>query len=100
MSFIYKITNIVNGKVYIGKTNRTIEERFKEHCQKSTINSYEKRPLYSAMKKYGIENFIIEQIEECSLSVVDEREKYWIEYFGSFKYGYNATKGRRWKVLY
>lgn len=91
MSYIYKITNIINGKIYIGKTNRTIEERFKEHCQ--SIYREEKRPLYSAMKKYGIENFIIEEIEECPINIVDEREKYWIEYFNSFKYGYNATIG-------
>lgn len=45
------------------------------------------------MKKYGAENFTIEQVEECSLKEVDEREKYWIEFYGSFKYGYNATLG-------
>lgn len=53
----------------------------------------EKRPLYSAMNKYGIENFKIEQIEECSDNIVDEREVYWIEYYQTFKQGYNATKG-------
>ena len=45
------------------------------------------------MNKYGIEHFSIEQIEECPPDVVNEREKYWIEYYGSFKYGYNATLG-------
>ena len=91
MSYIYKITNIKNNKIYIGKTNRTIEERFKEYCQDYKKRDYEKRPLYSAMKKYGIENFSIELVEETDNP--EEREKYWIEYFGSFKNGYNATLG-------
>lgn len=43
------------------------------------------------MKKYGIENFSIETLEETEEP--EEREKYWIEYFGSFKNGYNATIG-------
>ena len=49
------------------------------------------RPLYKAMKKYGIENFSVETLEETEEP--EEREKYWIEYFGSFKNGYNATIG-------
>lgn len=53
----------------------------------------EKRPLYNAMNKYGIEHFLIEEIEECDYNVVNDREKYWIEYYSSFKYGYNATPG-------
>lgn len=91
MAYIYKITNDINGKIYIGKTNRSIQERFKEHCKDCTRRNYEKRPLYAAMRKYGVEHFHIEQIEETT--VPEEREKYWIEYYGSFKYGYNATIG-------
>lgn len=45
------------------------------------------------MNKYDIENFIIEEIEECSPDILNDREIYWIEQYGSFKYGYNATKG-------
>ena len=45
------------------------------------------------MNKYGVKNFSIEQIEECSPDVVNEREKYWIEYYNSFRNGYNATLG-------
>lgn len=93
MSYIYKIKNNINNKIYIGKTNQSIEERFKEHCEDSVKRVKEKRPLYSAMNKYGIENFSIEEVEKCSPEVLSEREKYWIEYYGSFKYGYNATKG-------
>ena len=68
-----------------------IEKRFKEHCSDAFKPNIEKRPLYSAMKKYGIEHFHIELIEETDTP--EEREKYWIEYYRSFKYGYNATKG-------
>lgn len=91
MPYIYKIINNVNQKIYIGKTTRTIEERFKEHCKDYKKRDLEKRPLYSAMKKYGIENFSIELVEETDNP--EEREKYWIEYYGSFKNGYNATVG-------
>lgn len=93
MAYIYKITNLINGKPYIGKTLSTIEERWKEHCRDARKERCEKRPLYSAMNKYGIENFKVEQIEECCDNVVNEREVYWIEYFGTFKNGYNATIG-------
>ena len=91
MAYIYKITNDINQKIYIGKTEFSIEKRFKEHCQDAFRDRNEKRPLYAAMRKYGIEHFHIEQIEETSNP--EEREKYWIEKYGSFKNGYNATLG-------
>ena len=100
MSFIYKITNQINNKVYIGKTNLTIQERFKEHCRDSERKNMENRPLYRAMNKYGKENFSVEQIEECSSEIASEREKYWIEYYNSYKYGYNATYGGEGTQLY
>ena len=93
MPYIYKIENKINGKIYIGKTLKTIEERWREHCKDFQRERCEKRPLYSAMNKYGIENFIVKEVEQCEESVLSEREKYWIEYYGSFKYGYNATIG-------
>lgn len=93
MPYIYKITNDINGKIYIGKTINTITDRWAEHCNESTYDRSKNRPLYRAMNKYGIEHFYIEQIEKCSVDMLSEREKYWIEFYGSFKYGYNATKG-------
>lgn len=93
MAYIYKITNLINGKIYIGKTLLTVEKRWKEHCEDYKKQRNEKRPLYSAMNKYGIENFKIEQIEECSDKIINEREVYWIEHYQSFKHGYNATIG-------
>lgn len=91
MAYIYKITNIINGKIYIGMTQRTVEERFQEHLKDSNRRTFEKRPLYDAIRKYGKEAFIVETIEETDFP--DKREVYWIEYYQSFKYGYNATKG-------
>lgn len=93
MAYIYKITNLINNKCYIGKTLNTIQERWREHCSDYKKRDEEKRPLYSAMSKYGIENFKIEEIEQCNEDIVNDREKYWIEYYGSFKNGYNATIG-------
>lgn len=91
MAYIYKIINDINGKIYIGKTYNSIEKRFQEHCRERLKSKSEQRPLYSAMNKYGIEHFHVELIEETDSP--EEREIYWIERHGSFKNGYNATKG-------
>lgn len=91
MAYIYKIINDINQKIYIGKTEFSIEKRFDEHIHDAFRRKNEKRPLYAAMQKYGIEHFHIELIEETDNP--EEREKYWIETLGSFKYGYNATMG-------
>jgi group I intron endonuclease len=98
MSYIYKITNDRNGKMYIGKTEYTIEKRFNEHINDSKRERCEKRPLYDAMNKYGVEHFYIEIVEECKDEEAGIREQYWIKelrtYIG-FKdcNGYNATLG-------
>lgn len=91
MAYIYQITNDVNQKIYIGKTEFSIEKRFKEHCYDAFRENNEKRPLYNAMRKYGVEHFHIELIEETNNP--EEREVYWIEKKQSFKNGYNATIG-------
>ena len=98
MSYIYKIINDINNKVYVGKTEFSIEKRFKEHCSDAFRDRNEKRPLYAAMRKYGIEHFKIELIEETENP--EEREIYWIGYFNGYTQGYNATKGGDGKKLY
>lgn len=100
MSYIYKITNTINGKIYIGQTSYSIESRFIEHCEDMHRRQCEKRPLYAAMQKYGIENFRIEMIEECPQEEVQERERYWISIYDSYHKGYNATKGGDGRLLY
>ena len=77
MMGIYKITNLINKKCYIGQSVH-IERRFREHCNSNT-NSY----IHRAIQKYGKENFTFEVIEECSLNQLDEREKYWILFYNS-----------------
>lgn len=89
MAYIYQITNDINGKIYIGKTEQSISKRFSEHCYDRT--RCPDRPLYRAMNKYGIEHFHIELLEETDCP--EEREVYWIEQKQSFKHGYNATIG-------
>ena len=63
MAIIYKITNQINCKIYIGKTEKSIERRFKEHCAEFSKDRSKNRPLYRAFAVYGMENFTIELIE-------------------------------------
>ena len=93
MAFIYKITNDINNKIYVGKTSDTIDRRFKKHILDSRKERYNKRPLYDAMNKYGVEHFHVEQLEECSCDLASEREIYWINELDSYRNGYNATYG-------
>lgn len=94
MPYIYKIENNLNGKIYIGATTQSVEDRWKQHLSERNRSGH--RPLYKAMNKYGIENFSVEIIEETNN--LEERERYWIEYYRSFKYGYNATFGGQGKT--
>ena len=98
--YIYKIWNDINDKLYIGQTSISIESRFYRHCIDSKRRQCEKRPLYVAMNKYGCQHFHVELIEECELHEVGEREQYWIAYYNTYKYGYNATLGGEGSTLY
>lgn len=91
LAYIYKITNDVNNKVYVGKTEFDIQKRWKEHCGDYAKERCEKRPLYNAMRKYGINHFHMELIEETDDPAV--REEYWIAYYDSYRSGYNGTIG-------
>ena len=101
MAFIYVITNDANGKQYVGKTNNSIEERFREHVSDSKRRRCEKRPLYAAMNKYGVEHFSIEVLEECNAENSSEREMFWIQALNTYGHtGYNATLGGDSKHYY
>ena len=100
MSYIYKIVNDINDKVYIGKTAFSIHKRFQEHCSDAFRDRCEKRPLYAAMRKYGTEHFCIEPIEECDDALAADREAYWIGVYEAYSKGYNATLGGDGKFLY
>lgn len=102
MAYIYKISNNINGKVYIGKTLYTIERRWKQHLTNAVSHEYLWHlPLYAAMRKYGIINFSVSEIEyvENYLELSD-REKYWITQYDSYLNGYNATRGGDGSLLY
>ena len=100
MGYIYKITNTLNDKVYIGQTIKTVQKRFTQHKNNSNKEYFSQIVLYKAFNKYGIENFICEEIEEVPNDKLDEREKYWIEYYDSYFNGYNSTLGGRTTQLY
>ena len=96
---IYKITNLVNGKMYIGQSI-DIYKRWKEHNNiafRTTSKSYN-YPLYKAIRKYGIDNFKFEIIEECSIEKLNDKEIYYINkyntcIFNKNSFGYNMTLG-------
>lgn len=92
---IYKITNLINSKIYIGKTIKSLQERFNKHCWEDRSGNHFYMPIKRAIKKYGKENFKIELIEECDIDILNEREIYWISKYDSFKSenGYNCTVG-------
>lgn len=85
---IYKITNKVNGKSYIGQTRYTLEFRWRQHLHKKD-NVY----FHNAIKKYGAENFSLEVLEECDLDKLNSREIFYIAKYNTFENGYNLTLG-------
>lgn len=90
---IYKITNKVNGKIYIGKTKRTLEERWKQHYRdvNSKISCFK---LQKAIKEFGVENFIAEEIDSAGTNEeANEKEVYWIKFYNSMNNGYNTSPG-------
>ena len=101
MPFIYKIYNDINNKFYIGKTSKTVNDRWQEHIYTALYRKQKRNfKLYKAIRKYGIEHFFIEEIEECNKDSVDEREKYWIKQYDSFNNGYNMTEGGDGTIFY
>ena len=80
---IYKIENLINHKCYIGQSTN-IYKRWRNH--RSATDDY---PLYRAFRKYGMNNFSFEILEECDSSILNQQEQYWIDMFNSLKDGYN-----------
>ena len=94
MTGIYKITNLINNKIYVGQSNN-IERRFAQHKSPSEQKRFSNKPLYKAFEKYGIENFEFEILEECLVEELNEKEKYWIEKLNTLTHqnGYNINAG-------
>ena len=91
---IYKITNLINGMSYVGQSVN-IADRFRAHIKAGLGIDSSNNKLYTAMKKDRVENFMFEIIEECDRTLLNEKEKYWIEFFQSESFGYNMTKGNK-----
>lgn len=90
---IYSITNLVNGKVYIGQTRQGLARRRGEHMHRFNLGERDHK-LYQAMRKHGIENFKFEVLCNClKPEYLDEMERHFIVEFNSFERGYNMTCG-------
>lgn len=95
MAIVYKVTNKLNGKIYVGKSKYNNKDYFGSGLK-----------IGYAIAKYGIENFDKEILEECNDSIVDELESFWIEKLDAYNddIGYNIAGGGQggdhyWKVL-
>ena len=96
MGYIYKITCKDTNKIYIGKTQETVESRWKGHCRAAFLESHSDYnfPFHRAIREYGVDNFIIETIDiENDSEKLKEKERYWINFYNSYYNGYNATLG-------
>lgn len=93
MNQVYKITNQINGKVYIGITTQDIKQRWSEHISRFKLGERDHK-LYQAMRKHRIENFNIELICEVNNAAeLADLEIQYIEKHDSFNNGYNMTCG-------
>lgn len=92
--YIYKITNLINGKIYIGQTNNP-KRREREHFSltPSILEDNDGKILYNALLKYGPQNFSFEIIED-KCENYNEKEKFWIKTLNTLiPFGYNMTEG-------
>lgn len=93
---IYKITNLINQKCYIGQSTH-VSQRLQRHKSLAFYESGDKyyNHLYCSIRKYGLENFSFEVIEECTKDKLNEREIYWIKFYDATnpEKGYNTSFG-------
>lgn len=91
--YIYCVTNLINGKRYIGQSRYLPQERFKGHCSDSNTRP-NRRGLARAIKKYGPESFVVEQLcSVCTQNEANSLEKYLILKFDCISNGYNMLPG-------
>lgn len=96
--FVYKITNKINGKIYIGQTIRSIRIRWNEHCK----DKYHCKKLVKAISKYGKNNFKVDQIDKAnSIEELNEKEIFWISVYKTTNrnIGYNIEIGGLNKLI-
>jgi hypothetical protein len=93
-SGIYKITNVVNGKCYIG-SSVNVKVRFYAHKSHLKHNKHDNRHLQAAYNKYGVDNFLFEVLEECAAdkAVLEDREQHYMDLLNACHedHGYNLA---------
>lgn len=87
-AIIYRLTNTVNGKIYIGQTSCGLDIRWRQHCYMTTFGS--SYYIHNAIRKYGTDTFTREILEETTTELVSDRETYWI---AKLHPEYNMTSG-------
>lgn len=93
--YIYQIINLENQKSYIGFASN-FYNRMKRHFDDFHRIEYPKiqnSKFYRAIRKYGVENFVVKILEQPLVQDLPEREKYWINFFNTCNNGYNMTNG-------
>jgi len=92
---IYKITNIKTKECYIGQAV-SIKDRWTDHVKCGLgIDTPAGNKLYKAMQEDGIWNFAFEVLEECPREQLNEKEKYYINLYNSYEFGYNSNRGNK-----
>jgi len=92
MPCIYKITNTLNGKSYIGQTIQNPSSRWRQHCSPKRTSELHSS-IHMAIQKYGKENFVFEVLQECLAEELDKLEVKYIAEYNTYKKGYNQTRG-------
>ena len=96
---VYKVTNIITKKVYIGQTMVSLSKRWGDHCSKGSNCTH----LSRSIKKHGKENFTIEQIDSAeTIEELNKKEEFWINHYNSTdsNFGYNLRGGGDSKVCH
>ena len=98
--YIYKITNKINSKCYIGQTTRSVKVRWLEHTKYHLTARSHCRKLANALRKYGIDEFIVEVIDTAiSVEELNDKEVYWVQFYDSINNGYNLVVGGDNKLI-
>lgn len=93
---IYKARNRINNKIYIGQTVKGLSQRASEHKHRALYENDFSNKFHNAIRKYGYDAFewtVLEESNDWTNEVLDEREKYYINLYHSVENGYNTLYG-------